>query len=69
MNKKTENRIKEILVELEAIATKEKCPISIYAKKGYTSANNDYWQQSKRKGFAFWSGDKGATWTDLLSLL
>lgn len=66
MNKKTENRIKEILVELGEIATKEKCTISIYVKKGYVSANNNYWDLSKRKGFEFWSEDKGATWTSLL---
>jgi hypothetical protein len=66
MNKKTETKLKEILTELTEIAIKEKCSINVYAKNnGHCSAFNEYWELSKRKGFDFFTDDRGKTWINL----
>ena len=66
MNKKTEEKLKELLVEIGDIAKKEKCSISIFAKEnGWVTGNNNHWELAKRKGFDFWTNDRGKTWTSL----
>ena len=66
MNQKTENRLKELVAEIGDIAKKEKCYIAVCAQKsGFASVNNNHWELPKKKGFDFWTNDRGKTWTSL----
>lgn len=65
MNKKNENRIKEMLAELSDIAKKEKTILSIYVRDDYVSVNNDYWVKPKNKKISLTSLDRGKSWTGL----
>lgn len=66
MKKKNEERVKELLLELEKIAREEKTFFDIRVQKNYATINNNYWEVSARKAVDFHTLDGGRTWTSLV---
>lgn len=66
MTRKNEDRVKELLLELEKIAREEKTFFDIRVQKNYATVNNNYWEVSARKAIDFHTLDRGKTWTSLL---